>query len=135
MLTVYPESMIYLFGPLVGLADEGMNLDVRLRPSIVNEQVVKQIYESELRANFSTLDPRLQSACKLSLRYVLNASDFNYKREFESLLPPFDCPEEPRNAFLWLWEVLFPGEQPAPLAEPFEVDRRSSVARYVLEGY
>jgi hypothetical protein len=120
---------------LGGLADEGINLDIRLRPSVVTEQVIKQIYESDLKPNYSLLDPRLQSACKLSLQYVLKASDFNYRNEFNSMLLPFACPDEPRQAFLWLWEVLFPNEQPLPLSQPFEVDGRANVARHILQGY
>jgi len=134
MLKVYPDSMVYLFGPLVGLADEGMDLDVKLRPSIVTEQLIKQIYESELKTHYASLDPRLQTVCKLSLQYVLFASDFNYKNEFYSMLLPFDCPDEPRQEFLWLWEVLFPNEQPVPVAPPYEVVRHVNVARHVLQG-
>ena len=85
---------------------------------------------------FESLDSRLQSAFKLSLRYVLNVPDFDYKNEFYSMLPPFDCPEEtPKNAFLWLWEVLFPSEQPLPLQEPFEIIERVNVSRHILKGY
>jgi hypothetical protein len=136
MINVYPDAIVHLFGPLVGLADEGMDLDASLRPPIVTEQVVKQIYESELRPHFESLDARLQNAYKLSLRYILNATDFNYRNEFYSLLPPFECPEEnPKLAFLWLWEVLFPNEQPLPLSEPFEIIHHVNVSRHILEGY
>ena len=135
MLSVYPNSIIYFFAPLGGLADEGINLDVRLRPSVVLEETIKPIYERELKPAFFALDPRLQTACKLSLRYFLHASEFNYRNEFNSMLLPFDCPEPPRLGFLWLWEVLYPNEQPLPLEQPFEIDRRGEVARYIIHGY
>lgn len=136
MLKIYPDAMFCLFSPLVGLADEGLSLDARLRPSVVSEEVVKAIYESELKPHYLSLDPRLQIAGKLFLRYVLYATNFNYRNEFRAMLPPFDCPaDDPGKVFLWLWEVLFPDEPPLPLDQPFEIVRDVNVVRYILEGY
>lgn len=136
MVKVFPNSIVYLFSPLGGMADEEVkNIDISLRPSVLSEQTIKAIYERELRPAFLALDARVQFACKLSLRYVLNAPGFDYRNEFESMLLPFDCPEPPKLGFVWLWEVLFPGEAALPFEEPIEIDRRGAVARYIMHGY
>lgn len=132
MLTVYPESIIYLFAPLVGMADEGMGVDRALNPAIVSEETVKQIYECEVKPYFLCLDPRLQTVCKHALAHLINADNVNFANEFHSMLLPFRCPDEPKDAFVWLWDVLFPNEEPSPLLGLFNVDYRGDVAQYVL---
>ena len=136
MLKIYPDAIVGLFGPLVGLADAGAQLDSRLRPSIVTEDIAKQIYERELKPHYESLDHRLQEACKLALRYILNATDYDHRNEFRAMLLPFDYPNgDPKNLFLWLWDILFPQEQPVPFNQHVEVIRGVNVWRHILEGY
>jgi|SRR5271165_7282830 len=135
MTVVYPEAIVGMFGPLVGMADEAPFIEKKFRPSIVNESTLKDIYEREIKPEFLSFDPRIQSACKVALRYILNKSDFDYRGEFNSMLMPFRCPDEPRLAFMWLWDVLYPGETPLPLDEPFEVKTQvNALWRCILAG-
>ena|ERR1043166_4632431 len=134
MVKVYPSAVEYLFGPLIGLADEGFELDARLRPRMPSEIAVKKIYETELKGYYATLDPCINAATKLSLRYVLFKDGFNYRGEYNAMLLPFACPDDPRNAYLWLWEVLFPNETPTPIEAPCQVVDRIDPAREIL-GY
>ena len=83
-------------------------------------------------AKFDDLDPNNETAVRLMIReyflpfysrhytpedmlrikeafmYFLTTDNIDWVREFDSLLFPFDLPNEPRNFYLWLWDECFP---------------------------
>ena len=111
MKTVNPLCVTTtLITPLVGLADaeelfeeyEGMNPD--------SEKEVKQMILEVLQPHFDSLSPVIKNKCKLALSYYLTTSMIDFEKIFDSEMLPFDPPSPPKLFFIWLWEVLFEGE-------------------------
>ncbi len=131
MTTVYPATMFVLFAPLGGMADEAPDIDPRLQPDVVDEKALKQIYEEYLKPVYVAMKPPMQDATKTTLRYFLNDEKLDHKGQLEVMMLPFGFPDVPRNAFLWLWEVLIPDEKPQPLVEPTEVVQNLNTAEMI----
>jgi hypothetical protein len=139
MTTVYPSTLVVLFAPLGGMADQDPDdIDPELQPEIVDEKTLKHIYEQHLKPHYVAMKPQLQDAIKTMLRLFLYDEDIDHKGQLEGLMLSFGHPESPKNAFWWLWEVLFPGETALPLSGPIavveningaEVMRRISLGR------
>ena len=108
--TVNYYFLIQLIGPLTGLADapelfkeyEGMTPD--------SEEDVKQMIVEVLQPHFDLLSQVIKDKGKLALSYYLTTSKIDFEYIFASELLPFYPPSPPKLFFVWLWEVLFEGE-------------------------
>lgn len=76
-----------------------------------NEELVKSVFERHIRPYFQCAPRESQDNCKMSLKYFLTKGDAPFHQiinnQYES---PMNSPTDPRAFFVWLWEVLFPGE-------------------------
>ena len=109
MKNVNPYYLLKLLDPLAGLAD-GDDDDIikykDLDPKNEKE-VKKKVIEGVLKPYFLGFDKDSQEKIKTSFSYYLTRSSFDFEGIFDSVLPPF---EYPNDFFIWIWEVFFPQE-------------------------
>ncbi len=99
-----------MLGPLVGLADDDDAVE-RYRYVDPNEEAeLRKIIRRELVPYYRRWDEKSQEAAKLALRYVLSFHPDRLGDVFDSVLPPFDAPDDAALFFEWLWDELFPSE-------------------------
>lgn len=128
MPKIYSYLLDDLLGPLVGLADhdETVRKYWKVNPNDPNE--IKEIIRTELLPTYLSCDAVRKRLSKLCLMYYLTTSSVPFGRVYDSCLIPFDHPANPRDFFLWIWEVFFPGEDYI-LSNPdqYVVDNRPNV--------
>lgn len=103
----------YLFGHLGGRADD-IDEVAKYASLDVNDQDSVKCIIRELCAPL-VLDSRsdqLQDRVKTALGYYLATNEIDFASVFDAYLLPFRCPSNAKNFFLWIWEVLYPGETP-----------------------
>jgi hypothetical protein len=111
MRTVNPYYIAAYLGGLVGGADDD-ELAAKYDELDSNDSLaVKQVIEHELKDHFSQQTPSISvGVAKLSLQYYLTKGGVDWRRMFDSHLIPFNAPSDPRDFFVWIWEVFYPGE-------------------------
>jgi hypothetical protein len=126
---VYPFALHLLLGPLAGLADDDEEACKYAILDANDECQVKPIIERLISPHFLVLEPKRREAVKTALKYYLSKPDAQFDRVFDSLLPPFSAPDNARNFFVWIWEVLFDGEdyQLDNLLNEFDVDKSPEI--------
>jgi hypothetical protein len=110
MRTVNPYFLHTLLEPITGLADDD---DAVANYSSLNpndEHSVREIIRELIVPHAKTLSEPVRERVKLAYRYYLSKQDSQFGRVFDSNLPPFDSPDDPRMFFIWMWEECFPGE-------------------------
>jgi hypothetical protein len=108
--TIYTNLLDDFLGRLTGLADDDEET-LKYRPLNRNcRQAVKEVIKERILPEFQSFTPLMQEASKLCLKYYLSKPGFRFDRVYESLLLPFDHPDDARDFFVWIWEVLFDGE-------------------------
>jgi hypothetical protein len=98
-----------LLGPFGAMSDEELS-DARkwINP---NESVsVKGLIANVLKPEFDRYDKNSQRLIRDNLSYFLTVGFDHWKSLYEMSMPPIDASDDPRQFFVWLWEVLFPGE-------------------------
>lgn len=110
MKTVNPWFLHRLLEPITGLADvdDAVALYSSLDPN--DERGVREVIRQLIVPHAKSLSERERERVKLAYRYYLSKEGANFGRVFESNLPPFDPPDDPRMFFVWIWEECFPGE-------------------------
>jgi hypothetical protein len=116
MQTVNPYFINVLLAPLAGLADDvdAVNHFNNLDPN--DEPSVKKIIRSLIVPYSKDLSTQCVDRVRLAYMYYLSIEKLNFERVFESVLPPFDPPDDPRKFFVWIWDECFPGE-------PFRIEK------------
>ena len=110
MIEVNPYYLHAMLGPFAGLADDD---EAVIKYGAINpndEYEIKNLIRTSLKPNFKCFNEQSQQLSKQTLQYYLSKPTYNFERVFDSLLPPFDHPDEARNFFLWVWDELFPEE-------------------------
>jgi hypothetical protein len=98
-----------LLGPFAGMSDEERDEAYkRIEPN--DEDAVKRLISTTLKPNFDRQDDQSQAVLRENLSYFLTAGSDFWRAIYEMYMPPIDPPDDPRQFFVWLWEVLFPGE-------------------------
>jgi hypothetical protein len=108
--TVNPWFLHALIDPLAGLADidEVTPQFAAIDPN--SEPHMKRIISEMLLPHFQGLSAEIKDRSKTALGYYLMKPGADFKRVFESCLPPFDPPSDTRQFFVWIWEAFFPDE-------------------------
>jgi hypothetical protein len=110
-----------LLHPLAGLADDEAALAefIDLDPEMEDE--MRTIIRARLKPHFEELNDASKEKSKIALKYYLSRkSDASLQRLFDSLLPPFNLPREPRTFFILLWKEIFGSES-------FLIDEKTQV--------
>ena len=82
-----------------------------------DEEKVKQFIRDYAVEPYLTHSDLEQNMIKIDLAYYLTKSENQsvdeypyWVNQFESALPPFDITDDPRQFWVWVWEVYFPDE-------------------------
>jgi hypothetical protein len=110
MKTVNPQFIADLLGPLGGGADDDEETEKYLPVDPNDEAAMRAIIREELVPEYPRLRPEFQRQAKLALAWALSFNRPRLRRSFNSMLLPFDHPDDPALFFEWLWDELFPGE-------------------------
>ena len=105
-----------------------------------NEATVKETISRYGAEGFISCQDTMKSTLKQDLAYYLTISkgqqpsEYEYFTiEFNGSLPPFDITDDPRQFWVWVWEVYYPNEDyhisnlndyeedHTPRGEPFEI--------------
>jgi hypothetical protein len=111
MKQVNPYLVENLLSPFGGTADIDTEIIKYANVDNNNEELVKQIITQNIKPYYESRSDLYKEAAKRSLRYYLTTNRINYGDIYDNCLIAFDHPDEPRDFFLWIWEVLFPGEE------------------------
>jgi hypothetical protein len=115
MNTVNPYFLHTLLEPITGLADDD-DAVIQYRSLDPNDEgSVRQVIRELIVPHARSMPDKLCERVKLAYRYYLSKelsaeNDVRFDRVFDSILPPFDAPDDPRQFFIWIWEECFPGE-------------------------
>jgi len=108
----------YLFGHLGGGADDVdkvakyANLNVNDKDSVsivIKESCVPLVLETQ--------SDLVRERLKTALQYYLTTNEIDFSSVFDAYLLPFRCPSNAKNFFLWIWDALYPDENPSLSAE------------------
>jgi hypothetical protein len=100
-----------LLNPVTGTADIDEEI-FRFRDFDSNDEAsAKEIIKKLLLPTFETASMQYKVASKLSLAYFLSNENFDFGDLYDSCLIAFDHPANPRNFFLWIWQIFFPTEE------------------------
>ena len=110
MMYVNRHYIRVLLEPLGGLADVDDEVDRYASLDTNDEVAVRQVIRTVLVPYFERIDQESTERIRLALAYGLSDDATRFDRIFNSNLPPFDPPSDPRDFFLWLWDECFPGE-------------------------
>jgi len=100
----------YLTGPMNGGADDDDMVKEYIDLDANNELLVKEIIKSRLLPNYLSRSPIFKKKLKIALSYSLSSTT-HWGSQYDSVLLPFDHPDDPRLFYLWIWEVFFPKER------------------------
>jgi hypothetical protein len=97
----------YLVGPLNVVSDEEVS-DVK---SGDDAESISEIIRCFVRPEFELLTAQSQEDCKNSLRYFLSTKNAPFRKILsDQQESPIGLPTDPSQFFIWIWDVLFPGE-------------------------
>jgi len=71
---------------------------------------IKLIIASILKPYFEHRPEKYKIAAKLALAYYLTTKKTDFGSIYDSCLVVFEHPDNPRDFFVWIWEVFFPKE-------------------------
>lgn len=133
--TVNPWYLHVLMDPLAGLADND-DAVLKYRSLDPNSEVAVRLVIRELICPYLTgINALCLSRVKLAMRYFSATPNFPWDRLYESDLPPFDPPDDPRDFFVWVWNECFPGESIAiDNLDDYEVVRDLDEVNRTLAG-
>lgn len=107
MIIIKPNSLRIFLDPLTGLADDDNEVAYYMSMPPQTEADYRSIINERLKEPFYQKEEKEKKVADLALRYYLSHPAMDFERVFESILPPFDPPNPPRDFFLWMWEELF----------------------------
>lgn len=110
MKTVNAAFIEYLFVPLTGGADDDEITQKYYDVDSNDEIIMKAIIKSALKPEFEKNSLPFKEALKKTLSYYLTTNKIDFGRVFDSNLLPFDSPTNPKDFFIWIWEIFF-GEE------------------------
>jgi len=110
MQTVNKYMIGDLLNPLGGSADIDEKIFEYQNVDSNNEIEIKKIISGNIKPHYEKQSEAYKLSAKLSLSYFLTTNRIDYGYVYDSCLIAFDHPTDARVFFLWIWEVLFPGE-------------------------
>lgn len=109
MKSVNPYFLHTLLEPLTGLADDDKAVAKYSSIDPNDSEQVRQVIRDLIVPHAKSLSAPVRERVKLAFRFYLSKDNSNFARVYNSNLPPFDPPHEPRKFFVWVWEECFPG--------------------------
>jgi hypothetical protein len=110
MQTVNENMVRSLLAPLGGSADIDEKIYQYQNVDSNNETEIKRIISENIKPDYEGQSGAYRASAKRSLSYFLTTNRINYGYIYDSCLIAFDHPTDARVFFVWIWEVLFPGE-------------------------
>ncbi len=110
MQTVNWYMLNDILNPLGGSADIDEMVYIYQDVDSNNEVEIKQIIFEKIKPYFEKKTEAYKISIKRSLSFFLTTNKINFGKIYDSCLIAFDHPDEARNFFLWIWEILFPNE-------------------------
>lgn len=110
MKSVNPYFLHTLLEPITGLADDDDAVTQYAGIDPNDPQSVRSVIRDLIVPHAHSLSERCRHKVKLAYRYYLTKPDSHFGRVYNSNLPPFSAPDDPRLFFLWVWDECFPGE-------------------------
>jgi hypothetical protein len=108
---VNPWFLTTLLDPLLGLADVDEVVEEYRSFDPNDEAAARTLIASSIVPYLRQFTDDSVARLKLTVRYYLSSPGFErWGTLFDSVMPPFDHPREPRDFFLWIWDEWFPGE-------------------------
>ena len=97
-----------------------------------NENEVKDVILNEIKPHYEGRPQGLREQMKLALSYYLTTNNIDFESIYYSFLIILQPPSNAKNFFLWIWDVLFPGEnyQMADTDQYVEIDDSSELRAY-----
>lgn len=108
-----------ILGPLTGTGDDDEAIEKYRGFDSDDEYLVKDVIKKTIKEKFDGMSDGYKKAVKDALAYSLLSPKFDFEDVFDSNLIAFHSPTEPKDFFLWIWEVLFP-ERAIVLSEDFD---------------
>lgn len=93
--------------PWTGLADDDDVADYYMKLGQLTEAQYRQIIRRDLVPYYNSLPEKNRIDLQNKLKIALENKKCNFERVFNSCLPPFDPPEDPKLFFIWIYEELF----------------------------
>ena len=124
MKTVNPYFLHSLLDPLTGLADDDEAMEEFSEFNSNDTSASRELIRKMIVPHCESMGAAIRERVQLAYRYYLSVDSSDFERVFESVLPPFDPPENPRDFFVWIWEECFP-------QEPYQL---FDVADYVVDA-
>lgn len=111
MKYVNPYFLHTLLEPLTGLADDDDAVAEYADLDPNDGEQVREVIRKLIVPHARSLTPAVLERVQLAFRYYLTKPSSNFGRVYDSNLPPFDAPNDPRKFFVWVWEECFPEER------------------------
>jgi hypothetical protein len=111
MKTVNPFFLTDLIGALAGLGDNDQLVFEYSSMDPNDEEAVRSVVRALIVPEAREMSDRRRERVRTAYQYYLTKGDIDFNRKFESILPPFDPPDDARQFFMRTWEECFPGEQ------------------------
>lgn len=100
-----------LLDPLGGTADIDDDKSDQLQQIGNNNKAeVKEIIIKHIKPFFESKSDEFKKKAKDSLSFFLTTDQTDFGYLFDSCLIAFDHPNNPKDFFIWIWEILFPNE-------------------------
>lgn len=99
-------GIIRLMEPWAGLADVDDVADHYMELGQLTDENYRQIIKQDLVPYYCSLPKKKRLDLLNKLKTALEDNKCNFEREFNSVLPPFDPPEDPKQFFVWIYEEL-----------------------------
>jgi hypothetical protein len=68
------------------------------------------MHQRHINNYFERTSDTYKKSLKRTLSYYLTTNRIDFDRLYDNRLVAFEPPADPRDFFLWIWQILFPGE-------------------------
>lgn len=100
----------YFLHPLSGGADSDSQYELYKNVDVNDENQIKKIISETIKPEFDSKPLEFKEIAKRTLSYYLTTDKIEFGGVYDSNLIAFDHPDNPKNFFIWIWEVLFGNE-------------------------
>lgn len=94
-----------LFAQVGGRADDEYEVEKYLSIDHNNKEMMSKLLK-DMVVEYITAQPQLiQNRMKYTLQYYLCSDEIDFNMILSSCLLPFAIPDNPKNIFVWIWEL------------------------------
>jgi hypothetical protein len=110
MKTANQQFLTEILNPLTGMADDDQMVASFRNLEVNNPSEIKKVLCQTILPEFNKRPEAYQSAAKSSLSYYLTSGNADFEGVFYSALLPFRAPDNIKQFFVWVWEILWEEE-------------------------